>query len=601
MHSPQPDMEILLPQNIFDNNRRLVQTRWLAVVLLILATVGSVHLLQLPLWEEMLYLLAGVIALYNAFLGWLTRHMGRQRGWQTLSFIRRAIAFQVMLDWLCMLVFVHLTGGVTSPALFFFFIHVIMVTILLPGRLTYIYATVVIVAVVGLSLLEALDVLHHHTVLPGLPETLYHQDLYILATLVFFSTGIVATSYITASIMKPLRQRERQLIALYQTTHAVSVTLSLTDVLQHLATSINQAMDAAGVVIRLLDFDGRTLRLAATAGGCSGGPETMQILPGSVCWQAIQGETLIVEPHEWQRCPGNTMESAGITSIMLIPIKAQQTGVIIVYSRRVIEDTSSLRSFIRAMAGEGAIALDHALAHQALQRAEKQREQFVRIVTHELRAPVTGSQSLLRVMLANMAGDLTDRQRDMLERLNQRMESLLVLINDLLSLAASRARDLQQALHPISITQIVDDVVEDYHYSAADKEIVLNAFIPKEDLKVIATEEGMKRILVNLVGNAIKYTPQGGEVTVTLDCKDQQVQVSVEDTGIGIPPDALEKLGQEFFRAQNAKSSSIVGTGLGLATVQNLLESFNGSMQVDSTPDVGSTFTIKLPLYKEHA
>jgi signal transduction histidine kinase len=252
-------------------------------------------------------------------------------------------------------------------------------------------------------------------------------------------------------------------------------------------------------------------------------------------------------------------------------------------------------NFLTAIAHQGAIAIENALAYDALQKAEEQRTQFVRIVTHELRAPVTGTQSLLRVLLNNLAGDLTDQQVDILGRLNRRMDSLLVLINDLLSLAASRAVDLQQPLTPIGVQPILKAAIEQITEQAEEKHIALETDMPQGWLEIAATGDGLRRIFDNLLSNAVKYTLDGGNVNVQVWEEHPNVVIMIVDTGIGIPEDAIDRLGEEFFRAPNARQSGIIGTGLGLTASKQLVDYFQGSMRVESRVGRGTTIILEFP------
>ena len=114
---------------------------------------------------------------------------------------------------------------------------------------------------------------------------------------------------------------------------------------------------------------------------------------------------------------------------------------------------------------------------------------------------------------------------------------------------------------------------------------------------VWATEDGLDRILVNLVGNAVKYTPTGGQVTIEACIFDHEISVTITDTGIGIPADALPHLFEEFYRAPNVRAANIIGTGLGLAIVKRLVERYSGRIEVESTVGQGTTFTLTFPAY----
>jgi signal transduction histidine kinase len=131
---------------------------------------------------------------------------------------------------------------------------------------------------------------------------------------------------------------------------------------------------------------------------------------------------------------------------------------------------------------------------------------------------------------------------------------------------------------------------------AEEKNQAMALQLCREQLVVRATEEDLDRIWVNLVGNAVKYTPPGGSIMVSVQRVDGQAQVVVSDTGIGIPAESLPHLFEEFYRAPNAKKMAEVGTGLGLAIVKDLVERYGGRIQVQSELGQGTTFTVTLPL-----
>jgi two-component system phosphate regulon sensor histidine kinase PhoR len=270
-----------------------------------------------------------------------------------------------------------------------------------------------------------------------------------------------------------------------------------------------------------------------------------------------------------------------------------------VHSRQANRFNADDARFLSAIGAQGAVAIENALAYQALKKLDVDKSQFVRSVTHELRSPVTGAQSLLRGVLKGYAGNLNDRQREIMGRLNRRLDKLEALINDLLDLAAGRS-DLQvEECRPLSLMGNLDRVMTVVEPQAREKDQKLIYERPESSPVVMATEEGLDRILVNLVGNAVKYTPEGGTVTVSVQEHDRQVGITIKDTGIGIPADSLPRLFQEFYRAPNAKAFE-TGTGLGLVIVKELVESFNGRISVESQEGKGTTFTVHLPVVAGH-
>ncbi|MEW6568684.1 MAG: HAMP domain-containing sensor histidine kinase [Chloroflexota bacterium] len=195
-----------------------------------------------------------------------------------------------------------------------------------------------------------------------------------------------------------------------------------------------------------------------------------------------------------------------------------------------------------------------------------------------------------------MSGDVNRQQREILSRVESRLNALMELINDLLALAASKTVELQEPARPIALQPILQHEVEALAQEARDKQVRLELRAPSEDLIVRATPDGLTQIFRNLIGNAIKYTPSGGRAEVRVAAHPGRAEILVRDTGIGIPAEEMTHLWEEFFRASNARRSGIVGTGLGLSIVKRLVEIFDGLISVHSVEGKGTTFTVILPL-----
>lgn len=232
-----------------------------------------------------------------------------------------------------------------------------------------------------------------------------------------------------------------------------------------------------------------------------------------------------------------------------------------------------------------------------LEQIEANRAQVMHVTTHELRSPVAVAQTLVRNVVKGYAGPLTEKQKDVFTRISNQLDRMEALVNDLLDLAASRSISWQ-ALEPTMLNAAVGRAVLVLSPSAEEKGIALTFRPCREELLVLATEDGLDRIFVNLIGNAIKYTPAGGQVTVSFSRDDDCIAVAVSDTGMGIPAEAMAHLFQEFYRAPNVRAANITGTGLGLVIVKELAQRFHGEIYVESELGKGSTFTVKFPLYR---
>jgi signal transduction histidine kinase len=231
-----------------------------------------------------------------------------------------------------------------------------------------------------------------------------------------------------------------------------------------------------------------------------------------------------------------------------------------------------------------------------MERLNRFKTDFMLMVAHELRSPVGSAQSLIRTLIRGLAGGLNEQQGEILTRIEARLSVLTELINDLLSFAESKSYDVDQPLERVSINQVIERVIDHYMIEAENKHLKLTYEIPEDILAVKATEDGLQKIIGNLIGNAIKYTPEGGSVQVEVLDLSENVEIKVSDTGIGIPEEDLPRLGDEFFRAKNAKRLGIVGTGLGLSIVTQLVDRFGGSIVVHSVEGEGTAVKLKLPL-----
>jgi signal transduction histidine kinase len=193
------------------------------------------------------------------------------------------------------------------------------------------------------------------------------------------------------------------------------------------------------------------------------------------------------------------------------------------------------------------------------------------------------------------------QQKDLIERAIRRVDFLQKLIDDLLDLAAGKA-DLKShdVSEPLPLEDNLIRVVDRFAAPAKEKELTLKwQNLSTKPCKVMASSEALDRIFNNLLANAVKYTPSKGTVTVTLSRTDGDARIVFEDTGIGIPEDAMAHLFEEFYRAPNAKEFEYEGTGLGLTIAKDLIARLGGWITVHSTVGEGTRFTISLPLVDE--
>jgi signal transduction histidine kinase len=200
------------------------------------------------------------------------------------------------------------------------------------------------------------------------------------------------------------------------------------------------------------------------------------------------------------------------------------------------------------------------------------------------------------LVLREVTGPLTEKQIHYLTRVRSNTQHLASLINDLLDLAKIESGRIEVKSSRVSLGGLVYEVVESLRPVAAEKVIELEATIFEPSILVWADRDKINQVLTNLIGNAIKFTPAEGRVTVSASKNgNENVQVSIADTGPGIPPDEKQKIFDKFYQLAQVGEAKPKGTGLGLAICKALVELHGGTIWVESEPSVGSTFYFNLP------
>jgi signal transduction histidine kinase len=231
-------------------------------------------------------------------------------------------------------------------------------------------------------------------------------------------------------------------------------------------------------------------------------------------------------------------------------------------------------------------------ANDKLRELDEARTRFIVTVTHELRAPVGTIISALDLVLGGYAAP--EKQRKVLSRAQARAQELLDLIRDLLELSKARQIEGTQQAQPVQLAQVLENVVELTRVEAENKGLFFSVDVEMGASPVLADPDQMKAVWTNLISNAIKYTERGG-VIVSLSETGDRVVGAVQDTGMGIAADDLPKLFEEFYRTGAAKAAVQRGTGIGLAIVKRIVESYGGQVWAESEVGKGSKFSFALP------
>jgi signal transduction histidine kinase len=223
------------------------------------------------------------------------------------------------------------------------------------------------------------------------------------------------------------------------------------------------------------------------------------------------------------------------------------------------------------------------------------QENFAAIVSHELRSPLSAVQQNLFVLESELEGKLTEAQQGRLERMKTRIDDLLKLIQSWLRAVSVPVETIKQSFAPVALEGCISKAVESVQPHATRKDIAITASVAGPLPAVIGDEGSLTEALVNLIGNAVKYTHPGGKVAVTAAVAGAEVVIAVADTGIGIAPEDLSLVFDAFYRAKPGPGTES-GAGLGLALTRRIIQAHEGTLSVESEVGKGTTFSIHLPL-----
>jgi len=556
---------------------------------------------------------AGFILAYNLVFFLLSRRVKAEPSEK--EYIERFTYCQVAFDYGTMFLLIHFTGGVASPFIFFFIFHITFSAIFLPRRSTYSFAAIAVAGMGVIALAEYMGWIHHHAIsFQGRAIDLSQEPFHMMAILSFFAGFVFITGLSITAVMRMLEKRILDLAELTETVTALNERLNtlhtmtqaivskqhLEQVL-HIATSeLAKAMDVQAISVKLLTQDGKFLRFAAAHGLPTGFMDRMIELEKSpLNRRVIEGEPFVtgrVTQREWFQF-GEDLSAARLQSVQFVPliVESRVIGILGAYSTRPEQFGSDELVFFRQAAGLVAIAIENARAYEAIENLIQERSRFMNRVAHNLRAPLAAMSSMLEVIRDGHLGDVNKTAQNYVIRLDRRVQEMLLMIDELMTLAKSQSEQPEMQCGPLNLENIAGRVQKNFQEEAAKKRLTFEVNLPADLPEITGDPEMIEQMFENLISNAIKYTPEGGRVGMTFwPGPDQTVRMVVSDSGIGIPKSEMPRLFTEFFRASNVRDA--IGTGLGLAIVKEIVDKHNGRIQVESEEGLGTTFIVNLPV-----
>ena len=298
---------------------------------------------------------------------------------------------------------------------------------------------------------------------------------------------------------------------------------------------------------------------------------------------------------------------AAAQSQIVIPIRreAEVIGLILLESATSEYFTAETLAFLTRLSDHAAIAISNAQLYAALEAANIAKSDFVSFVSHELKTPMTSIKGYSDMLVQGAVGPVNEMQVKFLNIVRSNVDRMSVLVTDLADVSRIEAGRLRLEPGAVSIIEIVEEVVQSVRTQFEEKELALAQHIPDDLSLVWADRSRLIQILANMMSNAYKYTPQGGQITIHVeqganqwdpDGAPEVVHVAVQDSGIGISPQDQANIFQKFFRSEDQKARESPGTGLGLNITKNLVEMQGGRIWFESEFRQGTTFHFTVPV-----
>jgi signal transduction histidine kinase/DNA-binding response OmpR family regulator len=404
------------------------------------------------------------------------------------------------------------------------------------------------------------------------------------------------------------RKRLSEIDTLYRVSRMVTTSL---DPLQ----IANEVTQAAREVLAV--SDARLIDLTVPEFGPADGIRTHSI---------EELAELVRQPQVWSRlAAGDVITSSdsqlwlrkwaerhGMGSVALVPgiAKNALACVLCVWNASSFEFHASTQRFLRGLAGQSALALSHAAmfaklqqnneelaaANEKLRELDKLKSQFLSVATHELRTPLSVILGYNSMLAESLHDRLDGQEQQTLRESVGACKRLIRLVNSMLDITQIESGKMRMNFEPSDLRRIVSSVTMLFQHEAQAKNVHIAVELPTRLPRMLMDGERIEQVLINLIGNALKFTAEGGTVAVSVRQTQSGAQVSVSDTGIGIAPEDMDKIFDEFAQVRRqAANRQREGSGLGLAIARRIIEAHHGALEVASELGRGSTFSFTLP------
>jgi signal transduction histidine kinase len=431
---------------LVDRAHWLIRLRWIATVCVVVGTYCSREALGIELQELALYGIGILLAVYNLIVLLLLKRFTRNDHEVPCPAVKRIINFQITADLSILTVLLHFSGGIENPFVFYFIFHMIIASILLSVRESYLHTTFAVLLFGLLVLLEYLQLIPHYCLKGFVVRCLHRDGLYVLGRFFVFATALYLVVYMASYIAVRLKRAERA----------------------------------------------------------------------------------------------------------------------------------------------------YRQANILLEKKDRIKDEYVLRVTHDIKGHLASIEGCLGVVTRRLVGPVGEQQADFIDRAHKRTKKLTHFVRTLLRLTKMRLDDKFET-DVFSLRETLYSTIASVKNKAEDKSLALSCSVEESVDKIVGNQFSIEEMFSNLLLNAIKYTPEKGEINLSVKDGDDFVEVVVSDTGIGIPEEEVPRIFNEFYRANNARKVQREGTGLGLSIVKQIVDRHGGEISVESKEGCGTTFRLTLP------
>jgi signal transduction histidine kinase len=407
-----------------------------------------------------------------------------------------------------------------------------------------------------------------------------------------------------------------ELEALGEVGQAVSSTLDLETVLRTIVARATKLSGMAAGALYEYDAERQEFHLHTTENMPDDVAALLRAVPirrgeGALGRMAVTGEPVqihdIVNDVHYQSHVREALIRAGHRALLAIPLLREDhlLGGLVVNSTQVGEFDAHVIELLRTFASQSALAIQNArLFHEIedksrqLETASRHKSEFLANMSHELRTPLNAIIGFSEVLSEKLFGEINAKQEEYIADILESGRHLLDLINDILDLSKIEAGRMELELADFQLSKAVENALTLVRERASRHGIKLDQALDGQIGAIRADERKVKQVLLNLLSNALKFTPEGGRVEVRVAARDGMAEIAVTDTGVGIAPEDQETVFEEF-RQVGASAKKREGTGLGLAISRKFIELHGGRIWVESQLGKGSTFAFTLPLNRD--